>query len=165
MTKFLVPILKSLTSKEYTVKDSFAFAEEIVEQDSEFFMGSLDVDFLFTNISLEETIDICTNARFENKEKVEGLLKIEFKELLFLATKQSYFIFNGKLYKQVHGVTMGSPLGPTLANAFFLHFEKNWLQNCSSDFKPYYYWHYVNDIFVLFTSPQHLEAFQTFLNG
>ena len=49
LAKFLVPILKSLTSNEYTVKDSFAFAEEIVEQDSEFFMGSLDVDSLFTN--------------------------------------------------------------------------------------------------------------------
>ena len=27
--------------------------------------------------------------------KVEGLSKIEFKELLSLATKESYFIFNG----------------------------------------------------------------------
>ena len=59
---------------------------------------------------------------------------------------------------------MGSRLGPTLPNAFLLHFEKNWLQNCPSDFKPYYYWRYI-DIFVLFTSPQHLEAFQNFLNG
>ena len=36
LTKILAPILKSLTSNEYTVKDSFAFAEEIVEQNSEF---------------------------------------------------------------------------------------------------------------------------------
>ena len=107
--KFLVPFLKSLTSNEYTVKNLLAFAKEIVEQDSEFFMGSLDVDSLFTNIPLEETIDICTNTLFENMEKVEGLSKIEFKELLSLATKESYFIFNGKLYKQVDGVAMGSP--------------------------------------------------------
>ena len=60
---------------------------------------------------------------------------------------------------------MGSPLGPTLTNAFLVHFEKNWLQNCRSDFKPYYYWRYVDDIFVSFTSPQHLEAFRNFLNG
>ena len=46
-------------------------------QDSEFFMGSLDVDSLFTNIPLEETIDICTSTLFENMEKVEGLSKIE----------------------------------------------------------------------------------------
>ena len=60
---------------------------------------------------------------------------------------------------------MGSPLGPTLANAFLVHFEKNWLQNFPSDFKAYYYQGYVDDIFVLFTSPLHLEAFQNFLNG
>ena len=41
----LIPISKCLTNNEYTVKDSFAFAEEIVEQDSGF-MGSLDVDSL-----------------------------------------------------------------------------------------------------------------------
>ena len=49
LATFLVPILKSLTSNEYTVEDSFTFAEEIVEQDSEFLMGSVDIDSLFTN--------------------------------------------------------------------------------------------------------------------
>ena len=55
-------------------------------------MGSLDVDSLFTNIPLEEIINIFTNTLFENTEKAEGLSKIEFKELLSLATKESYFI-------------------------------------------------------------------------
>ena len=89
--KFLVSVLKSLTSNEYTVKDSFTFAEEIVEQDSEFFMGRLEVDSLFNNTRPQETIDICTNT-----VKVEGLSTIEFKEL-FLATKEFYFIFTEKL--------------------------------------------------------------------
>ena len=106
LAKFLVPTLKSLSSNESTVKNLLAFAEEILEQDSACFMGSLDVDFLFTNIPLEETIDICTNTLFENTEKVEGLSKIEFKELLSLATKESYFIFNGQLYRQVNRVAM-----------------------------------------------------------
>ena len=56
LAKFLVPVLKSLSTNEYTVKGSFAFAEEIVEQDPEFFMGSLDFDSLFTNIPLEEIL-------------------------------------------------------------------------------------------------------------
>ena len=92
--------------------------------------------------------------------EIVGLSKIEFKELLSLATKESYFVFNGQLYKQVDGVAMGSPLGPTLANAFLVYFEKTCLQNCPSDFKPHYYQQYVDDIFVLFTSPKRLEAFQ-----
>ena len=78
---------------------------------------------------------------------------------------QKNLIFNEQLYKQFDGVAMGSPLGPTLANAFLVHFEKKWLQNCPSDFKPHYYRRYADDIFVLFTSPKHLEAFRNFLNG
>ena len=39
LAKFLVPVLKSLISNEYTVKDSFTCAEEIVEQDPEPLMG------------------------------------------------------------------------------------------------------------------------------
>ena len=92
LAKFLVPILKSLTSNAYTVKDLFALAEETVKQDSQLFMGNVDVDFLFTNIPLEDTIDICLNTLFENMEKV-GLSKIEFKKLLSLATQETYFLF------------------------------------------------------------------------
>ena len=57
---------------------------------------------------------------------------------------------------------MASPLRPTLVNPFLVYFEKNWLQNCPSDFQPNYYWRYVGDVFVLF---KYLEAFQKFLNG
>ena len=64
LAKVLVPILKPLTTNEFTVKDSFYFAEEIVDQQHDIFMGSLDVDSLFTNITLEETIEICTNQLF-----------------------------------------------------------------------------------------------------
>ena len=66
-------------------------------------------------------IDICTNTRFENMEKLEGLLKTGFQVLLSLATQfwfKSYFIFNRKLYKQVDGVAMASLLGTMLDNAF-----------------------------------------------
>ena len=78
---------------------------------------------------------------------------------------QKNLIYNRGLYRQVDGVVMGSALSLTLANVFLVHFEKNQLQNCPSDFKPHYHRRYVDDIFLLFTSPTHLEAFQYFLNG
>ena len=70
-----MPNLKFLTSSEYTVKSSFVFAEEKAEKDSEFFMGSLDDDSLFTNTQLEETFDILfgTNTLFENTKRAEAL--------------------------------------------------------------------------------------------
>ena len=139
LADILVPILKSSTSNEYTVNDSFAFAEKIVGQDSEFFMESLDVDSLFTNIPLKQTISICTKKLFENTEKVVGLPKIEFEELLSLATKEFYFIFNGKLYKQVDGVAIGSPLIPTLDNIFLVILKRIGYKASLSGMIPLFY--------------------------
>ena len=59
LAKFLVPILEPLTTNKYTVKDSFNFITEIADQDSSNSMSSLEIDSLFTNISLEQTIEIC----------------------------------------------------------------------------------------------------------
>ena len=87
-------------------------------------MVSLDVDSLFTNIPLDETIDICVNQLFENADTVEGFKNSELKQLLCFATKESYFIFNGLLYKQIAGVAMGSPPEPSRANAFLSYHEK-----------------------------------------
>ena len=84
-----MPVLKPLTTNEFTIKDYFYFAEEVVEQQSDFFMHSLDVDSQFTNILLEEIIEICTN---EFLIAVQGLKKSEFKELLSLATKDSHLV-------------------------------------------------------------------------
>ena len=60
---------------------------------------------------------------------------------------------------------MGSPLGPTLANAFLCFHEQIWLNECPDEFKPVYYRRYVDDIFVLFRSPDHLEKFRNYLNS
>ena len=154
-----------MTTNEFAVKDSFHFAEEIVDQQHDLFMASLDVDSLFTNITLEETIEICTNELFKEAETAKGLSKTEFKQLLSLATKNSHFIFNGTLYKQIDGVAMGSPLGPTSANAFLVYHEENWLEHCPVEYRPLYYRRYVDDIFVLFTSAKHFKRFYSYLNS
>ena len=104
IVKFLVPKLSSITFNEFTVKDYFAFAEETVHQGSKLYMGSLDVDELFTNILLEGTINICTNLIYDNVDVIEGINKFEFKNLLSLATQESYFLFNDVFYKQKDGV-------------------------------------------------------------
>ena len=91
--------------------------------------------------------------------------KSEFKYLLFLVTKDSYFIFNNILYKQIEGVAMGSRLGPSLANTFLAHREQNWLNSCPLEYRPLYYRRYLDDIFLLFKSFDHLKWFQSYLNS
>ena len=110
-----------MTTNEFTVQDSFKFAEDIRSQNKQFVMASLDVDSLFTNIPLDETIEICVDELFKGKkknEKVNGLTKSQIAQLLKLATKQSFFIFNNNFYIQKDGVALGNPLVPTLANTF-----------------------------------------------
>ena len=118
LAKFLEPKLSSVTFNEFTVKDSFGFAEEVVHQDGKLFMGSLNVDSLFTNIPLKEAINICTNMLYKNVDVIEGINMSEFENLLSLATQESYFMFNNILYKQQDGVAMALPLGPTMENVF-----------------------------------------------
>ena len=92
LAKFLVPKLSSITFNEFTVKDSFAFAQEIVHQDGKLFMGSLDVDSLFPNIPLKATINICTNLLYKSVDVIEGINNSEFENLLSLATHELYFL-------------------------------------------------------------------------
>ena len=119
-------------------------------------MGNLNIDSLFTNIPFEETMEICTNNLSKNNI-VHGLKKSELKDLLPLATKESYFIFNNTLCKSIDGVAMGSPLGPSPANAFLVVHGQDWIDSCPLEYRPLYYRGYVDDIFVLFKSSDHLK--------
>ena len=162
--KFFVPLLKCFTMNEYTLKDSFEFAKDIINQNSGCFMASLDVDSLFTNVPLDETIKICIDELFKSEMTVCGLNRKEMFEMLSLTLKESIILFDNKYYSQIDGVAMGSPLGPTLANIFLCYHESNWLKDCPKDFKPVYYKRYVDDIFVLFNKPEHAQFFLEYMN-
>ena len=92
-TKFFVPLLQHLTSNEFTLKDSFEFAKIICEQDAGLFMASLDVDYLFTNVPLEETINIYVYELFKSNSSIHGLNKKQIIEMLSLTIKESIILF------------------------------------------------------------------------
>ena len=77
-----IPFIEPITTNEYTVKDSFSFAKEVVNFDSKLFMSSLDVTSLFTNIPLNETTNIICDELFKDKELISGMDKNVFRELL-----------------------------------------------------------------------------------
>ena len=68
LAKFLLKFLTHSTANEYTVIDSFHFAEEICQQNSNLQMACIDVESLFTNIPLDETIDICVDNLYNDNE-------------------------------------------------------------------------------------------------
>ena len=128
-------------------------------------MGSLDIDSLFSNVPLDETIGICTQGLFENESTVYGLDKKEITEMLSLTTKKFIILFNMEFYSQIDSVAMGSLLGPRLASVFLCHHEKKWLNDCPNNFKPAFCKRYVDDIFVLFKKPEHVQLFVNYMNS
>ena len=87
------------------------------------------MESLFTNILLEETINICIESIYNQNDCVQYLNKSEFKELLPLVAKEFYFTFDEFWYKQIDGIAMGSPLGPTLSNTFLCRYDKSGHKN------------------------------------
>ena len=75
------------------------------------------------------------------------------------------FCFNGNYYKQLDGVAMGSPLGLALANAFLCHHESKQLRECPVAYAPIFHKRYVDDIFVLLKSENHVNNLLFYLNS
>ena len=113
-------------------------------------MASFDVESLFINISLKETIDLCVDILFYDRTNIDGITKDYFHHLLTICMSESLVLFDGEYYKQIDGVAMGSPLGPTFVNIFLCFYEQIWLENCPVDFKPVVCRRYVDDTFLLY---------------
>ena len=76
-------------------------------------MASFDIKSLFTNIPLDETIDIIViNKSFSNTSRFHGFTQQQFTNLLTMTVKNGHFLFDGKHYHQKYnnGVAMGSPV-------------------------------------------------------
>ena len=155
-----MPILCQLT----IVIGYFSFAKEFTRTDCNYVVASLDVESLFTNMPLEETIENCVNDLFFDKPKVDIVTNQGVYNLLSAAAQESFFIFDNSLYHQIDSVAMGSPLGPTLANAFLCHYEKEWLDSCPIEFRPTLYQRYIDDIFVMFRSRDHVKKFVDYMH-
>ena len=125
-------------------------------------MCSFDISSLFTNIPLGETIQICAYSLYESNLTPSIMDKDVFIELMNIATTSVEFSFNNKMYKQIDGVAMGSPLGPALANIFVgYQEEKLFIDNN----QPLIYFRYVDDPFAMFEDEFNCNRFLKQLNS
>ena len=151
LAKWLDSYIKPNIPNTYSVSSTGEFLNGL--KDVIFEVGdkivSFDVVSLYTNIPLAETIDIVVDDLYkEESVRIPPVPKKVFKRLLQIATG-GMFMHQNKLFKQVDGVAMGSPLGPSLANFFLGHFEKTEVFK-QENICPKMYMRYVDDIFAVF---------------
>ena len=68
-------------------------------------------------------------------------------------------MYKNKLYKQIDGVTMGSSLGPTVANFFLGCLEEKLFANNTNNLSPNLYLRYIDDILIVIA---HVHSFWIF---
>ena len=75
---------------------------------------SFDVKSLFTSIPLQLALD-CTKTAINKSHYQPPLPTDDLMDLLHLCLTSTYFQYNGKHYKQLHGTAMGSPVSVVVA--------------------------------------------------
>ena len=167
LSKFIVPLIEKYSKNEYTLNNSMHLIDELkeIELNDRMVMVSFDIESLYTNIPVQETIDLLSEEIYENNDTIRNMSQSEFKQLLRNATGNSYFIFNNNYYKQTEGLAMGQPLSAPLANIFLCLNERKWLEDCPDDFKPIFYKRYVDDTYIIFKQKEHVQHFYDYLNN
>lgn len=150
-------------SKQYSAGDTFTFLGKLKQQKINYkgsFMCSFDAKSLFTNVPVAKTIDFIV-------EKV-GDAAISFdkqtlKELLEMACCECPFLFNDKVFIQVDGMAMGSPLSCLMAD-FALEMIECQIETLT-EAKPLFHCRYVDDMFDIFQNERESDKFLQFLNS
>ena len=138
--------LKPLCKNEFTINDTQQFPRDLsnlppLEKDEE--DVSYDVESLFTNIPVSETIDYIINQIYVHKKLKPICNKLIFRRLLIKLSTECKFTFDNKFYKQIDGCTMGGPLSVTFSDIFMVKMENEIV----SPLRPMFYRRYVDDIF------------------
>jgi len=154
INKLISPYMK----KQYMVESTFEFMEIAKTIRSPKLLASLDVENLFTNVPVFETIEIILKSVYDHDTiTAPSIPKEMLKKLLIICTTMTPFKApNGDLYQQINGVSMGTPLGPTMANFYMSHLENSLFENNPS-LKPPIYCRYVDDIFLVLNNFSELE--------
>ena len=128
LAKWISRKLEPLREAKSIAKDSFSLDFLRGPSLSDCHFVSYDVVSLFTNIPLDQTIDLILDKLFPKAtgvsakdQRFAGMTRTIFKRSLDWCLRNNTLVFDGKYYVQIDGVAMGSPLAPILADIFMNH--------------------------------------------
>ena len=133
LSKHLTNILKPLTDKsrhKLQSTDNFIDAIKTIQIPDDHKLVSFDVKSLFTSIPLQLALD-CTKTAINKSHYQPPLPTDDLMDLLHLCLTSTYFQYNGKHYKQLHGTAMGSPVSVVVAEIVMQNIEEQALATYS----------------------------------
>ena len=150
MPRSLIP----LTQNVYSINDSFEAGDRLRSIPTVLFNEvyrhfPFDIISLFTNVPLNKTINITLYRIYKKNLVKTNVTKSTLKKLIKDSCTKTAVSFNGKIYKQANGVSMGSSLGPVLANVIMLEFERLVVEKLIKDGLVKFYIRYLHDTLVL----------------
>ena len=125
--KIIVPYIPN----KYSIKSTYEFLQ-----------------ILNSNVTVYKTIKIIIE-NIDNHHSIPPPViqpKILEKFLFTCTTKVLFYDPSDKIYIQIDGILMGSPLGPTISKFYKSHIENKIFETLIT--KPKIYVHYVDDIFI-----------------
>ena len=161
IAQYLNEIIRPYIYSKYMVKstDEFFLRIQNINVSPNQSIGSLDVTSLFTNVPVNDTINIILQRSYGHPTLPPPPIDPDdLKTLLQVCTQETPFNHKNQQYLQIDGVSMGSPLGPTFADFYMSNLE-GLLLNQSKVSNPVTYLRYVDDIFVIFNSKSHIHHF------
>ena len=161
LAKSLNSIISPYIPNQYSINSTNHFIDLLHRHNGEGIMASLDVESLFTNVPISNTIDIISDYVYRNPDKQPPQIpEAILRSMLQLCTSKSPFISpSGQYYQQVDGVAMGSPLGPTFANYYMGHLKEKVFKDHLN--KPKIYARYVDDVFLLVDNVEYVNRLKT----
>lgn len=154
---FLQPLVKQLSSY---IRDSNDLILKLnkLHLPSNFILFTMDVESLYTNIPIDESIDIIRNAFTINPDikRPSGIIIT----MLHIMMRNNDFIFKNKIFLQTRGVSMGAHFSPSVANIYMGEWEKRLFDK--TRLKPFFWCRFIDDVFGIW--PHSIDEFNVFIN-
>ena len=126
LSKYLTTALQPLTDQsrhKLQSTENFIDAIKTAQIPDGHRLVSFDVKSLFTGIPLQLALD-CTETAITTSTVKLPLPTDDIMDLLNLCLTSTYFQYNGKHYKQLHGTAMGSPVSVVVAEIVTQNIEE-----------------------------------------
>ena len=166
LSKHLAKTLKPLTdASDHKLQSTENFIDAIktVQIPNNHRLVSFDVKSLFTSIPLQLALD-CTGTLFIQQTADDTPLPLpndKIMDLLKLCLESTFFQYNGRHCKQLHGTAIGSPVSVVVDEIVMQHIEKRAL--ATYDQTLHFWFRYVDDTITILQTDD-IDVFHGHLN-